>query len=426
VLIHGVNFAPEFIGVGKYTTELAVYLQRSGFDVEVITAPPHYPGWRVRSPYKSFRYFKEQIEGVEVRRCPIWTASGGTCLGRLLAPLSFAIAAAPYVFWRILRTRPSVVLCVEPTLLSAPVALLAARLSGSRTILHVQDLEVDAAFAVGHLRSALARRFAHLWEWWTLKKFDRIVTISEKMLQAISLKGIGCERIAVIRNWVALKDIFPQPRFPNSYRRELGFGEADKVALYAGHLGRKQALDFIVSAARDLRGITELKFVIAGEGPEKDALRQQAKGLSNITFLPLQPPERLNDLLSLADFHVLPQNRDVADLTFPSKLGGMLASGRPVIAMADASTELGRLLGHAAILVPPGDVGALKGALRDALNEDASHRVRAGLDIADDLSDKRVLSVFAGLIKETACRPMRENESVGGISTGEEVSITRT
>jgi colanic acid biosynthesis glycosyl transferase WcaI len=240
----------------------------------------------------------------------------------------------------------------------------------------------------------------------------------------LSAKGVDPARISMIRNWVALKNIYPQPRIPNSYRQDLGLGEADKVILYAGHLGKKQALDVVVSAAHELRDIPHIKFVIAVDGPEDDALRRQAEGLPNIIFLPLQPCERLNDLLGLADIHVLPQDRGVADLVLPSKLGGMLASGRPVIAMADADTELGRLLNGAAILIPPGDAGALKDAVQRAVTDDLSHLVRAGLDIAHDLSDERALSTFAHLITQIASQPKLRDEEVTSIPVGEHVSIT--
>src|SRR6185312_11872902 len=99
---------------------------------------------------------------------------------------------------------------------------------------------------------------------------------------------------------------------------------------------------------------TPIRFVIAGDGPEKASL--VARGAPNVTFLPLQPENRLNDLLNLADAHVLPQLESAADLVLPSKLGGILASGKTLVAMADPDTELAVFLGNDAILVPAGDV----------------------------------------------------------------------
>ena len=101
----------------------------------------------MRKPYRAYAYCSETIDGVKVARCPMAMKTDAGGLWRLLAPLSFAIAAAPMLLWRMLRFRPDVVMCVEPTLFSAPLALLAAKLLGANSLLHVQDLEVDAASA---------------------------------------------------------------------------------------------------------------------------------------------------------------------------------------------------------------------------------------------------------------------------------------
>jgi colanic acid biosynthesis glycosyl transferase WcaI len=85
--------------------------------------------------------------------------------------------------------------------------------------------------------------------------------------------------------------------------------------------------------------------------------------LPNIRFLPLQPFNRLGQLLGLADIHLLPQSPDAADLVLPSKLSGMLASGRPVIALCQHSTEIARLVSDCGLVVAPEDGLALADAI---------------------------------------------------------------
>jgi len=215
LLIHAINYAPEFIGCGKYTAELASFLRSRQHQIEVVTAPPHYPGWRVRPPYRSLAYCYETIDGIEVTRCPMLMRADGRGVWRLLAPLSFAIASAPLIAWRILKFRPEVVLCVEPTLFSAPLALLAARLVGARTVLHVQDLEVDAAFGVGHVRGEALKWVALSGERLVLRSFDRLITISQKMRSALIAKGVEANRVQLLRNWVDVGVISPAGRRGN-------------------------------------------------------------------------------------------------------------------------------------------------------------------------------------------------------------------
>src|SRR3546814_1609320 len=104
-----------------------------------------------------------------------------------------------------------------------------------------------------------------------------------------------------------------------------------------------QGLETILEAARRIGPDSAIRFVLAGEGAARARLEGASQGLPHVAFLGLQPVERLNELLNLADLHLLPQRADAADLVMPSKLGGMLASGRPVIAGAHPGTqEIGR------------------------------------------------------------------------------------
>jgi colanic acid biosynthesis glycosyl transferase WcaI len=396
ILIHAINFAPELIGCAKYTTELAQFLERRGHRIEVVTAPPHYPGWFVRQPYRALAYSREMIGAIAVKRCPMLMKTSGGGLWRLLAPLTFAIAAAPMVVWRIMRFRPDVVMCVEPTLFSSPAAMIAAKLVGARTVLHVQDLEVDAAFAVGHIRGGLLRAAAVGLECRLLGGFDRIVTISKKMRAALLAKGLAAAKVEVLRNWIDLDAIKPRSRKCDTvFRAELGIAKERFVVLYAGHVGVKQALDVVLEAARRLAAAdNSIHFVIAGDGPMKAVLQQRYGDLANVSYLPLQPAERLDELLSLADLHVLPQHQGAADLVLPSKLGGMLASGRLIVATVEPNTELFELLAKTALLTPAGDAAALAEGILRAQREDMSVYVENGLRLADALSMARLLPLF--------------------------------
>jgi colanic acid biosynthesis glycosyl transferase WcaI len=405
ILIHAINYAPELIGCGKYTTELARYLRTRGCQIEVVTAPPHYPGWYAREPYRALAYVSEMLDGIKITRCPILMKTDGGGFWRLLAPLSFALAAAPMVAWRIVRFRPDVVMCVEPTLFSAPVAMIAAKLVGARTLLHVQDLEVDAAFGVGHVKGEPIKQAGFFVERLLMGQFDRIVTISQKMRAALLAKGLDPTKVEVLRNWVDTGAISSTPKAGNAFRAELDIGDDAFVALYAGHLGVKQALDVVIAAARRLRGRDDIRFVIAGAGPLSGALQAASADLPNVLHLPLQPAERLNELLGMADLHMLPQHRGVADLVMPSKLGGMLASGRPLVVAADPGSELFDVLTDIALLTPAGDDAALAAAIEQAVTRDLSDQVKNGLRLADSLSSSRLLPRFERALLEHIRQP---------------------
>lgn len=415
LLLYGMNYAPELTGIGRYSGELAQGLAARGLKVEVITTPPHYPGWFVRAPYAAGRYVRETHAGVDVLRCPIMLYKAGKGLGRLIAPLSFALASAPAAVWRVIRRRPRAVLLVEPTLFAAPLALLAARLAGARTVMHVQDLEVDAAFAVGHLgRSKGLTRLGFGFERWVLRRCDAVVTISVEMAKRLAAKGVAPERLHLIRNWVDTAKIRPLGR-PSAYRAELGLPADEFVVLYSGQIGPKQALHVVFEVAERLATVPGITFVVAGEGPLKAEFAARYGALANVRLLGLQPEERLNEFLNLADCHILPQHPLVKDLVLPSKLGGMLASGKPILLIADDDSELASFLGGSCLRLPTDRLGELPDLVaalpaRRAAGEDAG--IAARLALAQGLSIDSALADFAAVI---AAQPGEGARAAGAV-----------
>jgi colanic acid biosynthesis glycosyl transferase WcaI len=133
----------------------------------------------------------------------------------------------------------------------------------------------------------------------------------------------------------------------------------------------------VPAAATHLAARKDIVFVVCGDGVVKPELESACADLPNTRFIPLQPFERLGDLLCMADIHLLPQGFGAEDLVLPSKLSGMLASGRPVIATCHAGTELDMVVSSCGIVVPPQDGAALADAIR-LLADDPTLRARLG------------------------------------------------
>jgi len=163
-------------------------------------------------------------------------------------------------------------------------------------------------------------------------------------------------------NWVDTEAIRPMPS-NNAFRQELGIPNDAFVALYSGTMGAKQGLEMLGEVARKLADKSNIHFLFCGQGAGRAGLEASCAGIPRIHWLPLQPEERLGELLSTADVHLLPQQGAVADLVLPSKLTGMLASGRPVLATAAPTTELAMWIEGCGINVAPGSVQALADAL---------------------------------------------------------------
>src|SRR6185312_10976231 len=158
LLIYGINYWPELTGIGKYSGEMAEWLAARGHDIEVITAPPYYPQWRIHSGYNAWRYQTEIQKGVRIHRCPLWVPEKLRLSTRLLHLLSFAFSSFPVLFRRSVAWRQHVILVIEPSLFCAPATILVARLISAHAWLHIQDSEIDAVFDLGLVRSNLFKK----------------------------------------------------------------------------------------------------------------------------------------------------------------------------------------------------------------------------------------------------------------------------
>jgi len=411
ILIHGLNFAPELVGVGKYTGEMAEWLAARGHEVRAVTAPPFNPEWKVAPGFSSRKYSRQGISsarspmekpravpatgGLTVLRCPLWVPLRPSAAKRVLHLTSFALTSflvmLRQVFWK-----PEVVLVVEPTLFCLPAALITGRFSQARTWLHVQDFEADAGFELGLLSSPALRSAVQWAEKKIMSGFDRASTISEKMLARLVGKGVAPSACCLFPNWVDTRAIFPLEK-PSPLRAELGISPHEIVALYAGTMSRKQGLEILAEAACRLSENKSLRFVFCGEGPGKHALSDLTSQMPNVQWIPLQPFARLNDLLNLADIHLLPQTADAADLVMPSKLTGMLASGRPVVATSRSGTQLAEVVEGRGIVAEPGEACAFARAI-EHLAENPSLREKLGKSARDyalaELGKETILSRF--------------------------------
>ncbi|AMG91061.1 colanic acid biosynthesis fucosyltransferase WcaI [Citrobacter amalonaticus] len=373
ILVYGINYSPELTGIGKYTGEMVEWMAREGHDVRVITAPPYYPQWKVGERYSAWRYRREEGDAT-VWRCPLYVPKQPSTLKRLLHLGSFALSSFfPLMAQR--RWKPDRIIGVVPTLFCSPGMRLLAKLSGARTLLHIQDYEVDAMLGLGLAGNGKTGKVAQLataFERSGLHNVDNVSTISRSMMNKAQAKGVAAEKVIFFPNWSEVA------RFQNvnddeviSLRQQLGLPDDKKIILYSGNIGEKQGLENVIAAAEQLRE-QPLIFAIVGQGGGKARLEKMARerGLHNVLFFPLQPYEALPALLKMGDCHLVVQKRGAADAVLPSKLTNILAVGGNAVITAEPETELGQLCDRyagIAVCVEPESVDALVAGVTMAL-----------------------------------------------------------
>jgi len=421
ILIHGLNYAPEPVGAGKYTAEMAEWLAAHGMEVRVVAARPYYPWWRplprkgsglkrlaeesrgARTTKRAESSFfqqaaepgagqqegdwawREERAGVRVVRCPLYVPAKPGGYRRLLHLASFGAASLPALAAQ-LAWKPQVVLAIAPTLAAAPAALALARLCGAPAWLHVQDLELDLGREVGLLAGlgGLALRCAQTVEQSLLARFACVSAVSREMLCSLERKGVPRERLLFLPNWTDTQFFRPREQADGQglLQRLTGLEPGRAIALYSGSMGRKQDLDTVALAARilarDDQGQPAPLFVLCGEGPELERLRQEHGQAANLHFLPLQSRAEHATMLAEAHVHLLPQRPGVRGCAMPSKLASILASGGPVIATAEPGSELAQVVAAAGgLVVDHGDAQGLARAVA-RLAADPKSRREAG------------------------------------------------
>ena len=276
VLILGLNFAPELIGVGKYTAEFAAWLTERGHEVRVVTAPPYYPEWRVGRGHAAWRYRRETIDGIDVWRCPLWVPARAVAGQAHPAPAVLRaqqLSADPLAraTWR-----PDVVWAVEPTGFAAPTRAARGPDRRRRRLPARPGSRDRGGGRAAHARAPRASiAGAQSAYGWLLRRFDLVSTIAERMRRRLAAHGVAPERLCLFPNWVDTGAILPLAS-ASRLRRKLGFGDDQVVVLYAGNMGEKQGLEGLAAVAERLADRPEIQFVLCGAGRGPSAARAPA------------------------------------------------------------------------------------------------------------------------------------------------------
>lgn len=414
VLLVGINYWPELTGPAPYTTDMAEYLAEQGAEVTVLTGFPHYPEWRVPDPYRGKLSAHEHRCGVNILRLWHVVPRKMTALSRAAYEATFLTHAA----LRGLHQRPDLVLAITPALGAALAAASVSRRVGSPLVVVVQDLtslatEQSGIQGGGRLTAATSRL-----EGGVLRTATTIAVASESFVPVVKAYGVPSQRIAVLRNWTR---ITPSQLSRDEARTRLGWSTAQFLAVHTGNIGLKQDLGNVVEAAR-LLAASAVITVLVGDGSQRRAVENQAKGLNNVRFMGLVDEQLYPVVLAAADVLIVNERPSVGEMSLPSKLTSYLAAGRPILAaVAEGGASYLELqgTGGAAHIVPPGDPGALAAALgdlaKDRVRRQAMSRVGeeyAAGHLSRDASLRTLAALFVRSGEEQAGAKERPNRTL--------------
>ena len=335
ITLIGLNFYPESTAIGLYSTQLAQYLEAHDIQLDVITAFPYYPQWKIASAYQDkSSYLEEKLGTINVYRYKQYVPENPTFFKRILHILSFTWGS----FWNLWKIKKcDVVISIVPFTSATLLGYIQKRRFKAKSWIHIQDFEFDAAFQSGLTKSGeqkggMVYRFLMWIEKSLFSKADKVSTISHTMIEKLKKKTTAPTYF--LPNWIDEKQMDPAFAKAHPYLTSQKF----KI-LYSGNIGDKQDWDFFLKFAEAIDD-KRFEIIIVGDGSKRVWLEEAIKSYSNTTLYPPVPYEELSDLLCSADVHILFQKPEVVDTVMPSKILGMMASAKPSIITGHAQSEV--------------------------------------------------------------------------------------
>ncbi|HIB36727.1 WcaI family glycosyltransferase, partial [Mesonia sp.] len=336
ITLISLNFYPENTAIGLYSTQFAEYLNDNGYNVSVITAFPYYPQWRISENYKSKpKFLKENYKGISIYRYKQYTPSNPTFLKRIVHILDFTIGS----YFNTKKTQDcDLVISVIPFTTSALLGNFLSKKHKSKSWIHIQDFEFDAAFQSGlafNKKGSFLYKLLMKFERNVLNKADKVSTISYSMIKKLQSKTASTTYF--FPNWIDSQTIDPK----KAKQHPLTASKKFKI-LYSGSIADKQNWNLFLEIVENINS-QEYEFILVGDGSAKVNLEEELKAF-NIKIHPPVSYETLNDLLCGTDLHFLFQKEEILDTVMPSKILGMMASAKPSIVTGHKDSEVHKVL----------------------------------------------------------------------------------
>lgn len=318
-------FWPEVGAPQVIHAEWISRLTARGHKVSVITTFPNYPDGVIKEGYRGKVFQKEERFGATIYRTATYAAKNAGTAKRLLNHLVFAgssLTAMPRV------SDVDVIMTEYPPLFTSFTGLLSSKLRGIPHVLNAGDLWVEAAIQMGMLKGTTADIFLNVAKRVEQHSAKTIVT-AIGCVDKLRSYGLPDSQISYLPNSVDTVRFAPDPIRRQHVRAARGFSEEDVVALYHGTHGLSQGLSTVIDAASRLAHLSNLKFVLIGDGADKSSVVAHASslGLRNVQFLEPEPFEQMAALVAAADIGLVPLKKmPLFEITLPSKMFEFMSS----------------------------------------------------------------------------------------------------
>lgn len=373
ILITSLYFYPDHSGIALYSSDFALYAKSMGHEVEVITGYSFYPKWKKRKEDRRKLFSVEEYKGIKIFRGYIYVPQNPTTITRVLQEFTFLLSVSVN-FFRV--RKPDILVSFTTPISIGFLSSLYKKITRCKLCINIQDFQLEAAGSLGMSKQKLFYSILSKLETYSYKNAELITSISDSMIELLkNKKGIPALKIYLWPNWIEVKEYKLALNNKGNFRLANNISSEKKIIAYAGNIGLKQGLEIFIDLADRFKENSSLIFLIIGEGAGKEMLINYAmeKRIDNIHFLPFLNNEEYLRFLNDVDVFFLSQKKTEFDVYFPSKLLGIMVTGKILLLSADKESELHKTIlnNNIGLVADYGDMDKLSELLDFALNDDA-------------------------------------------------------
>lgn len=365
MLIYAHYYIPDVASTGQIVKELAEGLL-DVFNITVICVVPSYTG-KIEEKYKTQKYYKENINGVDVIRIrvPEFTKSSRKSrvkniisyfLGAMLATLK--VGKQDYIF-----------AISQPPILGGLLGTFGKFIKHAKYIYNIQDFNPEQTIAVSYSKNKLVIKLMMLLDKFSCRRSNLIITVGRDLLETVNKRfnNKKVPKTVLINNWIDEKEIYPLEdnnkevkEFKKKYNLENKF-----IIMYSGNIGLYYDLENIFKVIEKIRPGTktsdnkEVMFAFVGSGTVLEKLKEykKEKNMDNVVFIPYQEKKDLIYSLNAADVHLCVNAKGIKGVSCPSKYYGIAATGKPILGVLEENTEVRLLIEETkgGLVSTPGD-----------------------------------------------------------------------
>lgn len=395
ILVLNLYYPPDTSATAKMAATVVEALTL-GHEVSVLCGRPSYDPTE-RRPW---RLWQTEIEGrAKILRVGSTDYPRMAMKRRVLNYLSYVALAIP----RALFVRCDAVLAMTDPPFEGIVGALVSMLKQKPYVYNIRDMYPDMAVGGSIVSAGLLLRVWEGMHRWALRRATRVVVLGEDMRARLVAKGIDPRGIKIVRDGadIPMSDA-SEPALDEEIIRTIR-GDSEFVLLHAGNLGFYGAWETLITAVRNLDA-DGVSLVFVGEGAQRGRIEALAKEAANVRFLPFFPANQIPSVLAAPDAHVITVKRGLEGVVVPSKMYGILAAGKPIVAVAPEETDaasLGAKFGFA-VSAGPDSPEKVASAIRSLVLDRAKLQSmgKAARAVAPDYDRVKELQKFVKIIEE--------------------------